>query len=133
MQHNMAHTKDRYLHTNCLATLANVSSKYRDLNTYTCQKLIGFFSGLTRRHHKIRDKIRLATLKSNDEPEIAHLRVDLEAIEEMIRMFLEIINSCFSHTIQHNAHLVHVMLCQREEFERFREMESFRHILQVNQ
>lgn len=35
MQYNMAHTKDRYLHTNCLAMLANMSSKFIHLQVPT--------------------------------------------------------------------------------------------------
>lgn len=57
---------------------------------------------------------------------------DLGAIEEMIRMFLEIMNSCITHTVHLNVHLVHVMLCHQEEFEKFRELESFKPILQVS-
>ena len=56
---------------------------------------------------------------------------DLSEIQEMIRMVFEVINSCITHAVHTNAHLVHVMLCHRVEFERLREMEQFKHILQV--
>ena len=46
-------------------------------------------------------------------------------------MFLEIINSCITHTVHLNVHLVHVMLCHKDEFDKFRELESFKPLLQV--
>jgi len=46
-------------------------------------------------------------------------------------MVFEVINSCITHTVHLNVHLVHVMLCHREELEKFRDLEQFKHILQV--
>lgn len=57
---------------------------------------------------------------------------DLNEIQEMLRMVFEVINSCLTHTVHLNANLVHVMLVQREQFEKFRELEQFKHLLQVN-
>ena len=31
--------KDKYLHTNCLAALANMSSKFVNLHPYVCQRI----------------------------------------------------------------------------------------------
>lgn len=69
MQYNMLHTKDRYLHTNCLATLANMSNKFINLHPYVCQKLIGFYSTLVKRHSKTMEKLQLSVIKGEDESE----------------------------------------------------------------
>lgn len=65
MHYNMTHTKDQYLHTNCLATLANMSSKFIQLHPYVCQRLIAFYSTLVKRHHKTVERLQLSTLKSS--------------------------------------------------------------------
>jgi len=64
MNYNMAHTKDQYLHTNCLATLANASGKFVNLHPYVCQRLVAFYSTLVRRHQKTVEKLQLSSLAS---------------------------------------------------------------------
>lgn len=45
--------KDKYLHTNCLAALANMSSKFNNLHPYVCQRLNSLFSLLSKKRTKI--------------------------------------------------------------------------------
>ncbi|XP_067938175.1 dymeclin-like [Watersipora subatra] len=134
MQYNMSHSKDKYLHTNCLAMLANMSSKFENVHPYACQRLLAFYSALAKRHDKTRERLQLSQLVATNEEErpspSAHLLTDLQEIQEMIRMVSEVINSCITHTVHTNSHLVHVMLCHRMEFEKLRELEPFKHILQ---
>ncbi|KAG8456851.1 hypothetical protein GDO86_002583 [Hymenochirus boettgeri] len=40
IQYNMTRTRDKYLHTNCLAALANMSSQFRSLHQYAAQRII---------------------------------------------------------------------------------------------
>lgn len=51
-------------------------------------------------------------------------------IEEVIRMMLEIINSCLSNSLHHNPNLVYALLYKRELFEQFRTHPSFQDIMQ---
>ncbi|KAG9354138.1 hypothetical protein JZ751_012262, partial [Albula glossodonta] len=55
---------------------------------------------------------------------------DLNVIEEVIRMMLEIINSCLSNSLHHNPNLVYALLYKRELFEQFRSHPSFQDIMQ---
>ena len=55
---------------------------------------------------------------------------DLNVIEEVIRMMLEIINSCLSNSLHHNPNLVYALLYKRELFEQFRMHPSFQDIMQ---
>ncbi|CAB1352056.1 unnamed protein product, partial [Coregonus sp. 'balchen'] len=55
---------------------------------------------------------------------------DLNVIEEVIRMMLEIINSCLSNSLHHNPNLVYALLYKRELFEQFRTHPSFQDIMQ---
>lgn len=51
-------------------------------------------------------------------------------IEEVIRMMLEIINSCLCNSLHHNPNMVYALLYKRELFEQFRMHPSFQDIMQ---
>ena len=55
---------------------------------------------------------------------------DLGILEEVIRMVLEIINSCLSNSLQHNPNLVYTVLYQKEKFEYVKSHPTFQDILQ---
>lgn len=55
---------------------------------------------------------------------------DLNVIEEVIRMMLEIINSCLTTSLHHNPNLVYALLYKRDLFEQFRTHPSFQDIMQ---
>ncbi|RUS74554.1 hypothetical protein EGW08_017679 [Elysia chlorotica] len=40
IQFNMTRMRDKYLHTNCLAALANMSSEFTNLNSFVAQKIV---------------------------------------------------------------------------------------------
>lgn len=61
IQHNMLKMRDKYLHTNCLAALANMSSQFKNLHPYVCQRILSLFEALARRYYRI-----VASLKSLD-------------------------------------------------------------------
>lgn len=67
MQYNMTHTRDKYLHTNCLAMLANMSSKFVNIHPYACQRLLAFYSALAKRHSKVMDRLQLSKMKAAKE------------------------------------------------------------------
>lgn len=54
---------------------------------------------------------------------------DLAVLEEVIRMVLEIINSCLSTNIHHNPNLVYTLLYQKESFAMFRTHPTFQDII----
>lgn len=55
---------------------------------------------------------------------------DLAVLEEVLRMVLEIINSCLAASLHHNPHLVYSLLYQRELFNSFKTHPTFQDILQ---
>lgn len=63
-------------------------------------------------------------------PRSPHQAQDLNVIEEVIRMMLEIINSCLCNSLHHNPNLVYALLYKRELFEQFRTHPSFQDIMQ---
>ena len=44
----MLKMRDKYLHTNCLAALANMSSHCTNLHPYTAQRIVSLFETLAR-------------------------------------------------------------------------------------
>jgi len=140
----MARMRDKYLHTNCLATLANMSSKFENLHTYVTQKLISLFNLLSRKHTKILDLIKqqskqeytastitnnIQTLASNDEYFNECIQ-DISIIEDVMRMILEIINSCLTYTLKYNINLIYALLYNRDIFDNYRAHPNFQDILQ---
>ncbi|XP_036833611.1 dymeclin isoform X3 [Oncorhynchus mykiss] len=126
IQFNMTRTRDKYLHTNCLAALANMSAQFRCLHQYAAQRIISLFALLSKKHNKILEQ----ATQSPRGLRRADYAQDLNVIEEVIRMMLEIINSCLSNSLHHNPNLVYALLYKRELFEQFRTHPSFQDIMQ---
>ncbi|XP_036177985.1 dymeclin isoform X4 [Myotis myotis] len=142
IQYNMTRTRDKYLHTNCLAALANMSAQFRSLHQYAAQRIISYinqekfnsslFSLLSKKHNKVLEQATQSlrgSLSSNDVP-LPDYAQDLNVIEEVIRMMLEIINSCLATSLHHNPNLVYALLYKRDLFEQFRTHPSFQDIMQ---
>ncbi|CAF1505972.1 unnamed protein product [Rotaria sordida] len=99
---NMIRMRDKYLHT----------------------KIISLFDLLARKHVKTLDLIQqqqqtLTTNTSNDNIFNENVQ-DLSIIEDIMRMVLEIINSCLTHTLQHNINLIYTLLYIRDIFDNYR-------------
>uniref|UniRef100_A0A670YII6 Dymeclin n=1 Tax=Pseudonaja textilis TaxID=8673 RepID=A0A670YII6_PSETE len=132
IQYNMTRTRDKYLHTNCLAALANMSAQFRSLHQYAAQRIISLFSLLSKKHNKVLEQATQSlrsSLSAADSP-LPDYAQDLNVIEEVIRMMLEIINSCLTNSLHHNPNLVYALLYKRDLFEQFRSHPSFQDIMQ---
>lgn len=53
IQYNMLKMRDKYLHTNCLAALANMSSQFKNLHPYVSQRIVSMFEALARKHSRL--------------------------------------------------------------------------------
>jgi len=132
IQYNMTRMRDKYLHTNCLAALANMSGQFRYLHYYVAQRLVGLFESLAKRHHRSVEQLHSTTDVVDAEEEMlsADLMQDLAVLEEVLRMVLEIINSCLTNQLNHNLNLIYTLLYKRECFEQFRNHPTFQDIIQ---
>ncbi|CAI9733168.1 Hypothetical predicted protein [Octopus vulgaris] len=139
IQYNMTRMRDKYLHTNCLAALANMSSNFNNLHPYVAQRIVSLFAQLCKKHSKLVEHIRSAAVNGSLEMEqgngvdsdsdVDYVQ-DLAVLEEVIRMVLEIINSCLSNGILHNPNLVYSLLYQKDQFGMFRTHPTFQDIIQ---
>jgi dymeclin len=57
VQYNMLKVRDKYLHTNCLACLANMSSQFRFLHQYVSQRLVSLFETLAKKHARLQSQL----------------------------------------------------------------------------
>lgn len=100
LQLNLSHQKDIYLHTNCLAILANMSNTMSEMHAYVAQRIISLFELLARRYPKLVEK-------QSD---------DVAVYEDILALLLEIINSTLTCRLKHNSQLVYALLQKREIF-----------------
>lgn len=144
--------KDKFLHTNLLATLANMSSHFKHLNPYVCQKIITLFIRISKRFHR-RQSVSSSTNGASNNSVVVEVNGginggkqsedvevdiaakspdssrDLTIYEEVLRMILEIINSCLASQLTHNPNLVYTLLYNRQVFEAYHEHPSFQDIV----
>jgi hypothetical protein len=141
IQYNISRTRDKFLHTNLLATLANMSNHFKGLNPYVCQKLITLFERLSKKMKRTLNQLNQNQNGSGEKSEVGSdqdtdigsaspdLMYDMSIFEEVLRMILEIINSCLSAQLTHNPNLVYTLLYKRAIFEPFQTNPSFQDIV----
>ncbi|KXJ75561.1 hypothetical protein RP20_CCG011468 [Aedes albopictus] len=139
IQYNMLKMRDKYLHTNCLAALANMSGQFRSLHPYVAQRLVSLFETLAKKHARLDQQLKQSV---NGEASVVDVAVslsapssddmlqDLSVLEEVLRMVLEILNSCLSHQLVYCPNLVYTLLYKRSVFEAFRSHSAFQDIIQ---
>jgi len=110
VQYNLLKMRDKYLHTNCLAALANMSSQFHQLHPYVCQRLVGLFQVLAKT--------------------AARANTEQGTVQEALRILLEVINSCLSHQLIHNTNLVYTLLYKRQVFTPFHNDPAFQDVVQ---
>uniref|UniRef100_A0A182SCL3 Dymeclin n=1 Tax=Anopheles maculatus TaxID=74869 RepID=A0A182SCL3_9DIPT len=137
IQYNMLKMRDKYLHTNCLAALANMSGQFQSLHPYVAQRLVSLFETLAKKHARLDQQLKQPN-GPNGEPDVTipigggltSEDMDLSVLEEVLRMVLEILNSCLSHQLVYCPNLVYTLLYKRNVFEAFRSHSAFQDIIQ---
>ncbi|XP_055539559.1 dymeclin isoform X2 [Wyeomyia smithii] len=135
IQYNMLKMRDKYLHTNCLAALANMSGQFRSLHPYVAQRLVSLFETLAKKHVRLDQQLKQSVNGQAGELAVSITAptsddMDLSVLEEVLRMVLEILNSCLSHQLVYCPNLVYTLLYKRNVFEAFRSHSAFQDIIQ---
>jgi hypothetical protein len=73
--------QDKYLHTNCLAALANMSGQFRSLHPYVSQRLVSLFETLAKKHSRLADQIQQQDLGGST---VVHVQ-DTEQPADLVR------------------------------------------------
>ncbi|CAH8823587.1 unnamed protein product [Trichobilharzia szidati] len=148
IQYHLNQLKDKYLHVNILAALANLSPRITKLHPYACDTLVNLLQLLIKRHNKTVDILRkmsddhqsqtvgevtklLSNTSINSSSATEEETVqELALLEEVIRMLLEIINSIITHTMMTNTDLLYSLLYKKDSFAPLRSHPSFQSVLQ---
>lgn len=138
----MTRMRDKYLHTNCLAALANMSSQFQHLHPYVTQRIVSLFHLLARKHSKILDLLQQHSAREAASATLTELSPsvvedaitngyiqDLTILEDVMRTVLEIINSCLIHKLHQNTSLVYALLYNRDIFDNYRTHPNFQDVL----
>lgn len=131
IQYNMTRMHDKYLHTNCLAALANMSAYIQNLHSYVCQKFISLMENMGKRYIRITCHSKSTVSQVNEDDFLpSDLMQDLSVLEEVLRMLLEILNSTLTLQLQNNIDLLYTILYKKDIFCMFRSNSSFQDVMQ---
>ena len=124
--------------------MANMSGSFKRISPYVCEKLVSLFKRLLKRFTRAlnasnqhqngqvvndqSDRMSEADtdIVSATNDSSGH---DLTIYEEVLRMLLEIINSCLASQMVHNSNLVYTLLYNRSIFEPIQSNPSFQDVL----
>ncbi|CAL5436766.1 unnamed protein product [Camellia sinensis] len=126
---------DIYLHTNCLAILANMAPHVHRLSAYASQRLVSLFDMLLRKYTKLaelkHDKMRIG----NGEPRGDSLLKEMASTElhiytDFLRIVLEILNAILTYALPRNPEVVYAIMHRQEVFQPFRNHPRFNELLE---
>eukprot|EP00002_Diphylleia_rotans_P011593 TRINITY_DN2287_c0_g2_i2.p1 TRINITY_DN2287_c0_g2~~TRINITY_DN2287_c0_g2_i2.p1 ORF type:complete len:477 (-),score=68.70 TRINITY_DN2287_c0_g2_i2:211-1641(-) len=150
VQENLRKKKDLYLHSNCLAILANMSSSFQGVHPYASQRLLFMFDFLRKRY--IRIAARLSTLspqynqsqdaafgfESNDRTAdelrksaaTEEMAEELAIYSDLISIVLGTINGIIFAALPRNPCLIYALIHQKDLFSSFRTHPKFSEIVE---
>jgi dymeclin len=114
-----------------LAALANMSSQFSDLHPYVSQRLVSLFETLAKKHSRLATDVA-ALKRSKTKPPSdseSEMEQDLCVLEDVLRMVLEILNSCLTHQLASNPNLIYTLLYKKEAFEVFKSHPAFQDVV----
>mmetsp|Transcript_6392 Transcript_6392/g.22497 ORF Transcript_6392/g.22497 Transcript_6392/m.22497 type:complete len:708 (-) Transcript_6392:16-2139(-) len=125
VKYNLSKLRDVYLHTNCLAALANMAPHMQSLNAYASQRLISLFDMLSRKYTK------LSQTMPSEAPgaEPMEAPTELHVYTDFLRIVMEIINSVLAYALHKNPEVVYALLHRQELFTPFQSHPRFSELL----
>ncbi|EFJ31142.1 hypothetical protein SELMODRAFT_87955 [Selaginella moellendorffii] len=133
---NLSKLRDLFLHTNCLAILANMAPHMHQLNAYASQRLVSLFDMLARKYKKVVDaninvKVAVAKLGQVEGFEASEdMPTELHIYTDFLRIVLEIINAILTYALPRNPEVVYALLHRQELFQPFKEHPRFYELLE---
>ena len=85
----------------------------------------------SRKHSRLVDGLRGVDTDDIEDgfDEVSDAVQDAAVLEEVLRMVLEIINSCLVHQTQHNPNLIYTILYKREMFDTYARNPAFQDLM----
>ncbi|KAL1832450.1 uncharacterized protein LOC108225680 isoform X1 [Daucus carota subsp. sativus] len=136
LKYNQSKLRDVYLHTNCLATLANMAPHVHHLSAYASQQLVSLFDMLLRRYTKVadlkNDKLQFSSseLKDGDSLLDDMQSSELHIYTDFLRIVLEILNVILTYALPRNPEVVYAILQRQDIFLPFKSHPRFNELLE---
>uniref|UniRef100_A0A803N119 Dymeclin n=1 Tax=Chenopodium quinoa TaxID=63459 RepID=A0A803N119_CHEQI len=129
------HKLDVYLHTNCLAALANMAPHVHRLDAYASQRLVSLFHMLSRKYTKLaelqNDKMQINKVNSTEgDNMLEDVSMELHIYTDFLRIVLEIINAILTYALPRNPEVVYAVMHRQEIFQPFRNHPRFNELLE---
>ncbi|WJX14670.1 hypothetical protein P8452_04892 [Trifolium repens] len=135
VQYNLSKLRDVYLHTTCLATLANMAPHVHRLSAYASQRLVSLFDMLSRKYNKLADRRdnKLHVAKENSiegNNFVEDVSTELQIYTDFLRLVLEIINAILTYALPRNPEVVYAVMHRQEVFQPYKSHPRFHELLE---
>ncbi|XWS13717.1 hypothetical protein CRYUN_Cryun36dG0061800 [Craigia yunnanensis] len=133
VQYNLSKLRDVYLHTTCLATLANMAPHVHRLSAYASQRLVSLFYMLSRKYNKLvelrDDKLQTKAISTGDIL-VEDMSAELQIYTDFLRIVLEILNAILTYALPQNPEVVYAIMHRQEVFQPFKSHPHFTELLE---
>ncbi|KAJ4828586.1 hypothetical protein Tsubulata_019592 [Turnera subulata] len=133
VKYNLSKLRDLYLHTTCLATLANMAPHFHRLSAYASQRLVSLFYMLSRKYNKLAEQIDGKKGKGgsveHDTP-TEDISAELHIYTDFLRIVLEILNAILTYALPRNPEVVYAILHRQEVFQPFKNHPRFHELIE---
>ncbi|XP_007034867.2 PREDICTED: dymeclin [Theobroma cacao] len=133
VQYNLSKLRDVYLHTTCLATLANMAPHVHRLSAYASQRLVSLFYMLSRKYNKLvelrDDKLQTKAISTGDGL-VEDMSAELQIYTDFLRIVLEILNAILTYALPRNPEVVYAIMHRQEVFQPFKNHPRFTELLE---
>ncbi|BBG92377.1 hypothetical protein Prudu_000099 [Prunus dulcis] len=111
VQYNLSKLRDVYLHTTCLATLANMAPHVHRLSAYASQRLVSLFDMLSRKYNKLAEmrdnQMQLVKGNSIEGNGLADdTSTEMHIYTDFLRLVLEILNAILTYALPRNPEVL---------------------------
>ncbi|CAI0559395.1 unnamed protein product [Linum tenue] len=133
VKYNLSKLKDLYLHTTCLATLANMAPHVHRLSPYASQRLVSLFYMLSRKYNKLAERIDEKRGKGGSvvENDLAlDMSAELHIYADFLRIVLEILNAILTYALPRNPEVVYAIMHRQEVFQPFKSHPRFNELIE---
>lgn len=134
VKYNLSKLRDVYLHTNCLATLANMAPHVHRVSAYASQRLVSLFDMLSRKYNKLaeitNDKMNTGDGALRGDSLAEDPAAELHIYTDFLRLVLEILNAILTYALPRNPEVVYAIMHKQEVFLPFKNHPRFNELLE---
>ncbi|KAI4342710.1 hypothetical protein MLD38_027301 [Melastoma candidum] len=129
VKYNLSKMRDVYLHTNCLATLANMAPHFHRLSSYASERLISLFNMLSKKYNKLAE-LRDKSNTIRDDSFVDDVSTEFYIYTDFLRIVLEILNEILTYALPRNPEVIYAMMHRQEIFQPFKHHPRFSELLE---